>query len=105
MTSTAASAAAPSARPFKDMVWVPGGAFLMGSNDFYPEERPAHRAVVDGFWMDAHPVTVAAFRRFVKATSYVTIAERPLDPADFPGADPALLVPGALVFRKPPQRV
>jgi sulfatase modifying factor 1 len=105
MTSTAALAAAPSARPFKDMVWVPGGAFLMGSNDFYPEERPVHRATVDGFWMDAHPVTVAEFRRFVKATGYVTIAERPLDPADFPGADPALLVPGALVFRKPPQRV
>jgi formylglycine-generating enzyme len=80
-------------------VWIPGGSFLMGSEDFYPEERPVHPVAVDGFWMDEHPVTVAAFRRFVKATGHVTVAERPLDPADYPGADPAGLVPGALVFR------
>jgi formylglycine-generating enzyme len=87
------------------MVWVPGGSFLMGSNDFYPEERPAHQASVNGFWMDASPVTNAAFHRFVKATGYITVAERPLAAADFPGADPALLVPGALVFRNPGQPV
>ncbi|MFJ9765634.1 formylglycine-generating enzyme family protein [Streptomyces erythrochromogenes] len=81
------------------MVRIPGGLFLMGSADFYPEERPVHPVTVDGFWMDAHPVTVAEFRRFVKATGYVTVAERELDPADYPGADPAGLVPGALVFR------
>jgi formylglycine-generating enzyme required for sulfatase activity len=50
--------------------------------------------------MDEHPVTVAEFRRFVKATGYVTVAERPLDPATYPQADPTLLVPGSLVFRK-----
>jgi formylglycine-generating enzyme required for sulfatase activity len=55
---------------------------------------------VAGFWIDERPVTVARFRRFVKATGYVTVAERPLDPADFPGADPAELVPGSLVFRR-----
>jgi formylglycine-generating enzyme required for sulfatase activity len=74
---------------------------LDGVERLYPEERPAHDATVDGFWMDVYPVTNAAFRRFVKATGYVTVAERPLDPADFPGADPALLVPGSLVFRSP----
>ena len=83
----------------KDMVWVPGGTFLMGSYDFYPEERPVHRVTVDGFWMDSHPVTNAEFRRFVKATGHVTVAERPPDPADYPDADPELLVPGALVFQ------
>ena len=82
------------------MVPIPGGEFLMGSERFYPEERPARRVAVDGFWIDRGPVTVAEFRRFVDATGYVTVAERPLDPADFPGADPALLVPGSLVFRK-----
>jgi formylglycine-generating enzyme required for sulfatase activity len=82
----------------KDMVPIPGGTFLMGSDAFYAEERPVHAVSVDGYWMDEHPVTVAEFRRFVKATGYVTIAERPLDPADYPEADPALLVPGALVF-------
>ena len=70
------------------MAWIPGGTFLMGSEDFYPEERPVHPVSVDGFWMDEHPVTVAEFRRFVKATGYVTMAERPLDPADYPDADP-----------------
>jgi formylglycine-generating enzyme len=82
------------------MAWMPGGSFLMGSQDFYPEERPVRRVEVDGFWMDDHPVTVAEFRRFISATGYVTLAERPLDPAQFPGADPALLRPGALVFHK-----
>lgn len=67
------------------MAWVPGGGFLMGSQDFYPEERPVRRVEVDGFWMDDHPVTVAEFRRFTAATGYVTVAERPLDPAQYPG--------------------
>jgi len=84
----------------KNMSWVPGGTFLMGSNDFYPEERPVRRVAVDGFWMDEHPVTNAEFRRFVKATGYTTVAERPLDPAEYPDADRSLLVPGSLVFRK-----
>ena len=89
----------------QDMAWIPGGAFQMGSNDFYPEERPVHRVAVDGFWMDKHPVTTAEFRRFVEATGYITIAERPPDPQDYPGVDPAFLVPGSLVFRRPFQRV
>jgi formylglycine-generating enzyme len=84
----------------KGMSWVPGGTFLMGSDNFYPEERPASRVAVDGFWTDEHPVTNALFRRFVKATGYVTVAERSPDPADYPDADPSLLVPGSLVFSK-----
>ena len=87
------------------MVWAPGGSFQMGSNDFYPEERPAHRASVGGFWIDEHPVTNAEFRRFIKDTGYVTLAERMPNPADYPGADPTLLAPGSLVFRKPRHRV
>jgi formylglycine-generating enzyme required for sulfatase activity len=62
------------------MSWVPGGSFLMGSADFYPEERPVHRVEVDGFWMDGAPVTAGEYRRFVRETGYVTVAERPLDP-------------------------
>jgi formylglycine-generating enzyme len=81
------------------MVWLPGGEFAMGSDAFYPEEAPVRPVAVEGFWIDERPVTVGEFRRFVKATGYVTVAERPLDPADFPGADPEALVPGALVFR------
>jgi formylglycine-generating enzyme len=80
------------------MVWVPGGEFLMGSEDFYPEECPVHRVAVEGFWVDEHPVTVAEFRRFVKTTGHVTWAERPPDPTDYPGALPELMVPGSLVF-------
>jgi formylglycine-generating enzyme required for sulfatase activity len=82
------------------MAWIPGGAFLMGCEDFYPEEGPVHEAEVEGFWIDEHPVTVAEFRRFVKATGYVTVAERTPDPSQLPGADPALLVPGSLVFNR-----
>jgi formylglycine-generating enzyme len=87
------------------MVWVLGGEFWMGSNDFDPEERPVHRVAVDGFWIDEHPVTVAEFRRFVKATGYLTWAERAPDPADYPGVDPALLIPGSLLFHRSPEPV
>jgi formylglycine-generating enzyme len=90
-----------SAGRFKNMAWVPDGAFLMGSADYYPEERPVHRVGVDGFWMDEHAVTVAEFRRFVRATGHVTVAERPPDPAQYPGAAPDVLVPGSLVFTQP----
>jgi formylglycine-generating enzyme required for sulfatase activity len=82
------------------MVRVEGGTYGMGSEEFYPEERPVHRVTVDGFWIDEHPVTAADFRRFVRDTGYTTVAERPLDPADYPDAEPELLVPGSLVFRK-----
>jgi formylglycine-generating enzyme required for sulfatase activity len=81
------------------MVRIPGGAFLQGSDEFYPEERPVRRVEVDPFWMDVHPVTVAEFRRFVKATGYRTVAEYAPPAAAYPDADPALLVPGSLVFR------
>jgi len=83
------------------MAWVPGGSFLMGSAGFYPEERPVRRVDVDGFWMDECPVTVAEYGRFVASTNYVTVAERPLDPAEYPEAEPALLEPGSLVFCQP----
>jgi formylglycine-generating enzyme required for sulfatase activity len=83
----------------KKMRWVPPGAFAMGSEEFYPEERPVHGVELDGFWVDEHPVTVAEFRKFVKATGYVTWAERKPDPEVYPDADLALLVPGSLVFR------
>jgi formylglycine-generating enzyme len=81
------------------MRWMPPGGFAMGSEDFYLEEGPVHHVELDGFWMDEHPVTVAEFRRFVKATGQVTCAERSPDAKDYPDADPALLVPGSLVSR------
>jgi sulfatase modifying factor 1 len=82
----------------KNMVEVPTGTFRMGSERFYPEERPVREVSVDGFWIDRHPVTVAEFRRFVKATGHVTWAEEAPKAADYPDADPELLVPGSLVF-------
>jgi formylglycine-generating enzyme required for sulfatase activity len=87
------------------MVWIPGGAFRMGSDRHYPEEAPAHDVSVDGFWMDAHSVTNDEFRRFVDATGYVTLAERPPNPADYPGAKPEMLMPASVVFQKPRQPV
>lgn len=81
-----------------EMVRIPGGTFRMGSDHHYPEERPAHHVRVDAFWMDRHTVTNAEFTRFVSETGYVTVAERELDPTDYPGADREVLVPGSLVF-------
>jgi len=82
------------------MVEVPAGTFLMGSEDFYPEERPVREVSVGRFFIDRHPVTVAEFRRFVKATGYETWAERAPRAEFYPDADPDLLVAGSLVFEK-----
>jgi formylglycine-generating enzyme required for sulfatase activity len=83
------------------MVRVPGGTFRMGSDRHYPEEAPVRDATVGAFWMDSHAVTNAAFARFVDATQYVTLAERPVDPAQYPDAKPELLQPSSVVFQKP----
>src|ERR1700741_613635 len=96
---------APRPAPYENMTWIPGGTFLMGSNDHYPEEAPAHYATVDGFWMDKTPITNEQFNRFVEATSSLTVAERPMNPDDYPGAKPEMLAPGSIVFKKPPDRV
>src|ERR1700752_357046 len=87
------------------MVWIPGETCLMGSADFYPEERPIHDVPVDGFWIDRYTVTNEQFARFVAETGYLTVAERPLSPADFPGAPVENLVPGSMVFHKTKGRV
>jgi formylglycine-generating enzyme len=80
------------------MAWVDGQRFPMGSDAFYPEERPAHEAEVAGFWIDQHPVTNAHFAAFVADTGYLTVAERMPSADDYPGAAPEALVPASLVF-------
>jgi formylglycine-generating enzyme len=87
------------------MRWIERGSFSMGCEIFYPEERPVRDVRVQGFWIDRNPVMVRQFRRFVEETGYVTLAERPLDASEYPDADPALMVPGSLVFQKPSMRV
>jgi formylglycine-generating enzyme len=101
----AAGAEPVAGAPDPGMVWIPGGTFRMGSEDFYPEERPVHEVRVDGFWLDRCVVTNAQFARFVTETGYVTLAERPLNAADFPGAPAENLVPGSMLFRKTPAAV
>jgi sulfatase modifying factor 1 len=85
-------------RTREDMVLVEGGTFQMGSVDFYRDERPVHQRELGPFLLDRRPVTNSDYLEFVQDTGYRTVAERPLDPELFPGADPADLVPGAMVF-------
>jgi sulfatase modifying factor 1 len=87
-----------------EMVWVAGGEFNMGTND-YPDAKPVHKVRVKGYWMDEHEVTNAQFAVFVKATNYVTIAERPLNPKEYPGVPLENLVPGSAVFVPPVGKV
>jgi formylglycine-generating enzyme required for sulfatase activity len=98
--SGSAAAAAPgrSVFPDRDMIWIEGRRFLMGSDRYYPEERPKRRVSVDGFWIDRAPVTNAGFARFVESTGYVTLAEMVRSPEDFAGARPDDLVAGSMVF-------
>lgn len=86
------------------MVWIPEGVFTMGEATM-DDTRPLHSVWVDGFWMDETEVTNSQFEAFVTATGYVTVAERPLEPADFPGVPRENLVPGALVFASPDHSV
>jgi sulfatase modifying factor 1 len=80
------------------MVGISAGGFRTGSERFYPEDGPVREVEVDGFAIDRGPVTVGDFARFVDETGFVTVAERPRDPADYPDADPSLLVAGSAVF-------
>jgi sulfatase modifying factor 1 len=92
----------PAATPVTaGMAWIAGGRFRMGSEAFYPEERPIRTAAVGGFFIDPHPVTNRVFAQFIAATGYVTVAERPIDPAGYPDVPAEMLRPGSLVFRKP----
>jgi formylglycine-generating enzyme required for sulfatase activity len=88
------------------MVLIPAGTFQMGSNDpAFPDAQPVHEVFVNAFWMDEHEVTNAEFESFVKATGYITVAERELDAKDFPGVPAESLVPGSAVFTTPTQPV
>ena len=91
--------------PADDMVLVEAGGFTMGSDLGYVEEGPAHRVEVGAFRIDRHPVTNDAFAAFVSATGHVTVAERPLRVADFPGVPRERLVPGSAVFAPPARPV
>ncbi|MWV29108.1 formylglycine-generating enzyme family protein [Aurantiacibacter rhizosphaerae] len=88
-------------------VQLEGGTFAMGQAEVYPEEGPVRQTTVDAFWIDPHEVTNRQFAQFVDATDYVTLAEKPVDPAAFgvPEAQipPELLLPGSAVFT-PPER-
>ena len=100
---------------FAGMVLIPGGEFVMGSNasGAWPDEKPAHRVSVSGFWMDATEVTNQQFAEFVAATGYVTTAERTPtveeilanSPEGTPPPSPDLLVAGSLVFTPPDSQV
>src|SRR5262245_47743054 len=87
--------------PHAGMVHLPGGTFTMGSDTERAEERVTNKATVRPFWIDRHEVTNAQFAKFVDATGYKTLAERPADPKQNPGVPPELLLPGAMVFQQP----
>jgi formylglycine-generating enzyme len=99
----------------KGMVWIPGGEFSMGAQDAPDmnmvgmqatrDSRPIHRVYVDGFFMDKTVVTNAQFAAFVKATGYVTIAEKTPTAEEFPGAPPENLYAGGVVFSPPSHAV
>jgi sulfatase modifying factor 1 len=89
----------------RGMQWIEGGSFLMGSERFYPEERPVRQVQVDGFYIDRHPVTNAQFAAFVGETGHRTLAEIAPDPKDYPGMPPEMARAGSIVFSPPTRPV
>ena len=93
------------------MIFIPGGEFVMGATDEEgrPDEYPAHKVKVDGFWIDVTEVTNAQFKKFVEATGYITTAEKAPDweelklqlPDGTPKPADSLLVAASLVFTPP----
>ena len=83
-----------------DLVRIPTQTAILGSGKHYTEEGPTHSVGVDEFWIQRHQVTNAEFTEFVAATEYLTVAERPLDPADYPDAPAENLQPGSMVFTR-----
>ena len=100
MASSSLSKADRRRRP-DGMRLIEGGDFLMGSENFYPEEMPVRRSRVGKFWIDEHPVTNREFARFVDATGYKTFAELPPDPRDYPDMPAEMAHPGSAVFTPP----
>lgn len=105
------SLSAFASEPPAGMVWIPGGTFQMGSASGPADCLPVHQVTLDGFWMDQSEVTNAEFQKFVEATGYVTVAERPVTPQEFPAGGARDFIsslkepvePGALVFVEPPR--
>ena len=85
----------------QEMVLINGGTYQMGTINDFPDAKPLHTVTVNSFLIDEHEVTNAQFRAFVNATGYVTVAERKLNPADFPGVPLDKLLPGSAVFSPP----
>lgn len=105
LSSQKTKSPSPGRPPFREMAWIPSGTFQMGSNHHYPEEAPAYQVKVDGFWIDRYPVTNSQFQKFIKETGYVTFAERPANPDNYPGAKPEFLEPSSTVFIPPKRTV
>jgi formylglycine-generating enzyme required for sulfatase activity len=114
---TNANTTPPSGPAPNGMVWIPGGEFSMGAVDPLGQDanvvgmqattdsRPIHRVYVDSFWMDKTEVTNQQFAAFVKATGYVTFAEKTPRAEDYPGAPPENLVAGSVIFSPPDHAV
>jgi len=102
LPATNASPSTASVTGTNGMIWIPSGKFWMGSDDGQQDEHPVHEVTVDGFWMDQTEVTNEQFDHFVRATSYVTIAERKPSAKDYPDVPPDKLVAGSVVFSPPP---
>lgn len=103
-TATQPEAAIISVTDSVKMVWIPDGTFTMGSTAF-TDAQPLHEVKISGFYMDEHEVTNAQFEKFVQATGYVTVAEQPINPADFPNVPAENLRPGSAVFCAPQHAV
>lgn len=88
------------------MVLIEGNEFAMGAIDeSFGDALPVHQVKVNSFWMDEHEVTNEQFEAFVKATRYITDAEKKLDPKDYPNVPLEKLVSGSSVFSPPDHQV
>ena len=58
-----------------EMVFVPAGEFIMGSEELGDDERPVRQVYLDEYWIDRYEVTNERFAHFVAETGYQTETE------------------------------
>jgi formylglycine-generating enzyme required for sulfatase activity len=56
-------------RDGKDMILIPAGEFVMGSDEA-DDEKPPHKVSLDAFYIARYPVTNADYKKFVDATKH-----------------------------------
>ena len=82
-TATKTPGSVISPKDGKEMILIPAGEFIMGSDSGEQNEKPQRKVYLPDFYISRYPITNADFEAFVQATGHVTAAEKGNDEYDW----------------------